>query len=110
MTKEEHAKVLQALQLASGHVSLSYKQCQEVDEAIAIMRKEPEPIGDARNFPHNTCPASRHAEMIGKALVKGRPYPMLTEEPEHCGESILSVVQSLYAARTKLALLEKANV
>ena len=71
--------------------------------------KEPEPISDARNFPHNTCPASRHAEIIGKALVNGKPYPMLTEEPEHCGESILSVVQSLYAARTKLALLEKAE-
>lgn len=71
--------------------------------------KEPEPISDARNFPHNTCPASRHAEIIGKALVNGKPYPMLTEEPEHCGESILSVVQSLYAARTKLALLEKAQ-
>lgn len=33
MTKEEHEKVLAALQLASGHVSLSYKQCEEVAEA-----------------------------------------------------------------------------
>ena len=118
MTKEEHAKVLAALEAITKHFSISRLHEStladttvrgQAHEAIAIVRKEPEPIGDARNFPHNTCPASRHAEMIGKALVKGRPYPMLTEEPEHCGESILSVVQSLYAARTKLALLEKAR-
>jgi hypothetical protein len=118
MTKEEHAKVLAALEAITKHFSISRLHEStladttvrgQAHEAIAIMRKEPEQISDARNFPHNTCPASRHAEIIGKALVNGKPYPMLTEEPEHCGESILSVVQSLYAARTKLALLEKAE-
>ena len=119
MTKEEHAKVLEQTQilrdiayhLTENGYSMTGRDIKlaALEIEAAIMRKEPEPISDARNFPHNTCPASRHAEIIGKALVNGKPYPMLTEEPEHCGESILSVVQSLYAARTKLALLEKAE-
>src|SRR5690606_35631198 len=54
---------------------------------------------EARDFPYNTCPASRHAQMIGEALVNGSPYPMLTEEPEHCGQSILATVAALYKAR-----------
>lgn len=56
----------------------------------------------ARNFPANTCGASRHAQMIGEALVSGRPYPMLTEEARHCGMSILATVAALYEARTEL--------
>jgi len=60
----------------------------------------------ARNFPHNTCGASRHVEQIGEHLITGTPYPMLTEEGPYCGESILSVVASLYKARTQLAEME----
>jgi hypothetical protein len=63
----------------------------------------------ARQFPSNTCPASRHLEAIGEALVKGKPYPMLTDEPEHCGESMLAVVAALWEARTKLAALANPN-
>jgi hypothetical protein len=55
-----------------------------------------------REFPNNTCPASRHAAMIAERLCKGMPYPMLTEEPEHCGESIASVVADLWQARAML--------
>lgn len=62
-------------------------------------------VAKARNFPANTCPASRHAEMIGEALAKGRAYPMLAEEPEYCGETLLATVAALYEARTKLAQL-----
>lgn len=57
----------------------------------------------ARNFPDNTCAASRHAEMIARKMVEKGGYPMLAEEPEHCAISILSTVVSLYEARTKLA-------
>jgi hypothetical protein len=57
----------------------------------------------SRNFPTNTCPYSRHAQMIGENLVRGKPYPMLQEEPEHCGGSILATVLALYEARTDLA-------
>ena len=59
-----------------------------------------------RNMPANTCPASRHAEMIGDHLVRKKPYAMLTEEPEHCGGSILSTVASLYEARTEIERLQ----
>lgn len=55
-----------------------------------------------RDFPNNTCPASRHAQIIAEALAKGEKYSMLEEDPEHCAESIASVVSSLYQTRTFL--------
>ena len=60
----------------------------------------------ARRFPENTCPASRHVQMIGEALAAGRRYHMIEEEPEVVGLSLLSVVESLYKARTRVAQLE----
>lgn len=56
----------------------------------------------ARRFPQNTCPASRHAQLIAEALAGGQDYPMLREEPGHVAGSIASVVADLYAARTML--------
>jgi hypothetical protein len=56
----------------------------------------------ARRFPHNTCPASRHVQLIAEALANGGDYPMIREEPEHVAGSIASVVADLYAARTML--------
>lgn len=69
-------------------------------------------VNKARNFPTNTCPASRHLHIMADCLLKpkkggGLRYPMLQEEPEHCAESILAVIASLWEARTKLAKLEK---
>lgn len=56
-------------------------------------------MSDARNFPLNTCPASRHAQLIGESLIAGRP---LTDgNLAHCGESILATVAALYEARTE---------
>jgi len=60
-------------------------------------------VNRAREFPVNTCPASRHLHMIAEALAVGRAYPMLTEEPEHCAGSMLSVLESLWKLRTKAA-------
>lgn len=60
----------------------------------------------ARRFPDNTCPASRHLHLIAEALAAGRPYPMLQEEPEHCAGTMLSVLESLWKARTRLAKVE----
>lgn len=65
-------------------------------------------VNRARNFPVNTCPASRHVQMIGEAMIKGKPYSQLDEEPEHVGGSLLSVVESLYKARTEIARLRQA--
>ena len=63
-------------------------------------------VNRARNFPVNTCPASRHLHLIADALASGRPYPMLTEEPEHCANSMLAVLESLFKARTRLLKIE----
>jgi hypothetical protein len=58
-------------------------------------------VDRARDFPANTCPASRHLHMIAEALATGRDYPMLREEPEHCAASMLSVLESLWKARKR---------
>ena len=63
-------------------------------------------VNKARDFPTNTCPYSRHAQMIGEALVKNERYAMLSEEPQHCGLSILHTVASLYEARAEVLRLK----
>jgi len=69
------------------------------------MTEQPDALSSmnaARNGPANTCPASRHAAMIAEALITGQGYPMLTEDPTHCGETIAAVVEALWTARSKL--------
>lgn len=65
---------------------------------------------EMRRFPPNTCPASRHAQMIGEALARRKRYVMLEDEPDHCGGSILSTVASLYEARSENARLRTALI
>lgn len=60
----------------------------------------------AKRFPDNTCPASRHLHLIAQRLAAGKPYPMLTEEPQHCAETMLAVLAALWSARTELAKLK----
>lgn len=60
-------------------------------------------VDKVRNFPINTCPASRHLHTMADCLMTTGGYPMLTEEPEHCAESIYAVLASLWEARTELA-------
>ena len=55
-----------------------------------------------RNFPEGTCPASRHAAMIAKGLVKGDAFVIDSEEYPHAGGSIASTVGSLWQARNML--------
>jgi hypothetical protein len=62
-----------------------------------------ERMNNARDFPANTCGASRHAAMIAEALCRQEDYPMLAEEPEHCGGSIAATVAMLWECRVKLA-------
>jgi hypothetical protein len=52
--------------------------------------------------PSTTCPASRHLHMMAEALAAGRPYPMLVDEPQHCAETMLAVLETLWKARTRL--------
>lgn len=64
-----------------------------------------ESMQESRQFMENTCPASRHAQMIAESLYQTGEYAMLHDEPEHCAGSIASVVNSLYQARTFLKSL-----
>lgn len=76
----------------------------------ALLKKLRRRASRARSFPVNTCPASRHLHIMADCLTKKGGYPMLTEEPEHCAISIMSVLASLWEARTKLAKLQKKAV
>jgi hypothetical protein len=62
-------------------------------------------MNESRDFPNNTCPASRHVQMIAETLAAGEKYHMLDEELEHCAGSLASVVSSLYQTRTFLKSL-----
>lgn len=62
-------------------------------------------VNSARGFPDNTCPASRHLHLMAASLAAGKPYPMLNEEPQHCAETMLSVLESLWKARTEISKL-----
>lgn len=74
------------------------KRAYSLDNEIRRMVK-------SRQFMENTCPASRHVQMMAEDLASVGKYPMLTEDPKHCAGSIASVVNSLYAARTFLKSL-----
>lgn len=58
-----------------------------------------------RDFPENTCPASRHAAMMAEALIREGAYPMIESEPAHVGGSIAATVSSLWEARSFLQKL-----
>jgi hypothetical protein len=77
--------------------------CEEQEAALAQQDDLVRRMDDARDFPANTCGASRHAAMIAEALCSGDDYPMLAEEPDHCGGSIAATVAALWECRTKLA-------
>ena len=76
----------------------------------AMLRNVRRRVNRARNFPENTCSASRHLHLIAERLAAGKPYPMLQEEPAHCAMALLSVLESLWKARTELARLKTPNV
>jgi hypothetical protein len=61
-------------------------------------------VNRARNFPTNTCPASRHVHLVAEQLLSDKDY-WLTHpiDRKHLAGSMLSVLESLWKARTKLA-------
>ena len=98
LTEEKLAKALEMLRvLGIADAILAELKGQGVSDDL-VKR-----MNDARDFPANTCGASRHAAMIAEALCSGDDYPMLAEEPDHCGESIAATVAALWECRTKLA-------
>lgn len=84
--------------LPEGRVPLS-------DEWFAKKSHSIESMQDARDFMVNTCPASRHVQIMAENLHKTGSDPMLQEDPAHCAESLASVVSSLYQARSFLIKL-----
>jgi hypothetical protein len=58
-------------------------------------------VNKVRDFPKNTCPASRHLHLIADSLSRGKPYTMLQEEPEHCAIAMLACLAELWEYRTK---------
>lgn len=76
----------------------------EADDARAL-RNMKRRVERARDFPNNTCPASRHLHIIALALADNKPYAMLHEEPEHCAGTMLMVLESLWKARSELKRL-----
>lgn len=60
-------------------------------------------LESARDFPANTCSASRHAEDIGSHLMSSPDARIDTESVQHIGESICATVCALYEARAELA-------
>jgi hypothetical protein len=66
-------------------------------------------VARVRNFPVGTCPSSRHLHLMADGLLSKRGYPMLQEEPEHCAESILWVLLSLWEARAELLKLKRKS-
>jgi hypothetical protein len=75
----------------------------------AILRNARRRVNRARDFPENTCSASRHLHLMANQLAAGKPYPMLQEEPAHCAMTMLAVLESLWKARTELARLKTPN-
>ena len=61
----------------------------------------------ARNFPANTCPASRHAQLLAETLMGTGPLHYVTDDRQHSGESIAATVTALWKARTELAELRE---
>jgi len=75
----------------------------------AILRNTRRRVNRARNFPENTCAASRHLHLMAERLAGAKPYPMLQEEPQHCAMTMLAVLESLWKARTELSRLKTPN-
>lgn len=102
----KHLRQRASKQLAATPVSLLEKAADRIEELEVKLAQQDDLVrrmNDARDFPANTCGASRHAAMIAEALCSGEDYPMLAEEPDHCGGSIAATVAALWECRTKLA-------
>jgi hypothetical protein len=87
-----------------------YKECLDDCEHNEYAKNKTENVDirlmdESRDFSNNTCPASRHAQIIAEALAKAEKYDMLDEDPVHCAGSIASVVSSLYQTRSFLKSL-----
>ena len=65
------------------------------------LRNQRRRVNRARHNFVNTCSASRHLHGIAEILASGKTCNMLIDEPVHCAESMLAVLESLWKLRTK---------
>ena len=63
-------------------------------------------VNRARNFPANTCPASRHLHLMADGLIRYGKDCNIADEPERSAGSMYSVLESLWKARTELAKMK----
>lgn len=75
----------------------------EDQKRIAKLRRQ---VNRVRDFPTHTCPASRHLHIMANRLLTKGGYPMLTDEADHCAETMLAVLLSLWRDRKELAKLK----
>lgn len=61
-------------------------------------------VNRARRFPDNTCSASRHVHLVADQLLCGGMID--PREAEYVATALLSVLESLWKARTRLARLQ----
>lgn len=78
---------------------------------VAYAKQARKRAAKARNFPTNTCPASRHLHIMADLLMTPNKrddlrYPMFRDEPEHCAASIYDTITALWKARTELESLK----
>ena len=69
---------------------------------MSALRNLKRRVEHARKFPENTCASSRHVHLLADQLSRGTVPHMLIDEPQHCAGSMLSVLESLWKARTEL--------
>ena len=121
MTKEEHAKVLAALEAITKHFSISRLHEStladttvrgQAHEAIAIMRKEQEPVSDAEKWKQAVMLAYGHLWHVNNEPMA--PIPM--RSPEKAAYAARRVLLDLLtheerglAINEVRALLEKAR-
>ena len=69
------------------------------------LRNQRRRVNRARNFPENTCGASRHVHLMADALAGGHVFAGAKFDPEdaeHIAGSLYAVLESLWKARTQL--------
>lgn len=89
--------------------AVPYNRLSEDDQRARDQAKaEVKRMNEVRNFPADTDPCSRHVALMAECLAKGKPYPMLDEEREHCAISLAATVAMLWEARAKICELEAA--
>ena len=114
VARQLERELAEALEERDAAFAMSRCECG-TDEACANLARLHAELAEARkalanacdntrDFPANTCPASRHVQQMAEGLLSGG-YPMLSEEPAHCAESMLATVKALWEARREVHVL-----